>query len=479
MDLFRVQKLFKNTCYDPEKAAMTACGKGFSLVIDQDGAVRGMGCNYQGQLGWPYTHSMLSHDQWLSLETRTMLTASLPVVMQETRALRAVLVAACHETSCVILSDGSVLVSIGGCWPRALMKRKNFSSPVVSVACGLQHLVAVTLQGRVHTCGARSFGQCGRGPAHAASAEHPSSAEYTTFGLVESDDTFNATVFVFASAGHRNSSCVGNDGSVWSFGNGTCGVNGCGDTLKYSHPTRIHADCFENRHVVMTAVGQAHAAAVTTDGAVFTWGDSEYGQLGHGNIQPQHTPQRVEALQHNAVRTIACGCRHTIAATESGDCWQWGTITDLRPGMPYSRANFGWPFEKLLKPFLFPPLADGAAVVAVAAGATHSAVVTQNGRLFVWGIGNGMGGHDEHSRSVVIDPFHVEFPKRIGRWQNGVSTEHLEAFVMSTHTRLGANCVQLASDVVRQICTLCTWRPEGPGPQLEGVKRLMGAGDRV
>lgn len=450
---------------------MAACGKDFTLAVDRDGVVRGTGCNFDGQLGWPYPHAMLSTDERARLpETRAMLTAGVPIVMQEAAPRRAVFVAAGESSSCVIQCDGSILASHGGCWPRALMTRTVFASPVVSVACGKGHMVAVTLLGRVHTCGAVSFGQCGRGEEHAASAARPGDEAPRHFVLVEpDDDAFNATTFVFAAAGDRNSSCVGSDGTVWTFGGGNGGVNGLGDNRMRHWPTRIPADRFENKRVVLTSVGSAHAAAVTADGTLFTWGFNSCGQLGVGSFDSSFAPRRLVALQDHAVRTVACGSNHTLAATEAGDCWLWGWANDGRlPGRTMRRA-----------PHRLRPMAAGATVVAVAAGHAHCAALTGDGRLFTWGLGTGVGaGYAQHNLSAVERPYHVGFPAGIGRWHD-LSRQHMEAFAMRAHGRLGDRCTELSNDVIWRILQECVWRPEGAGPRLEGVRRLMGAGDRA
>ena len=43
-------------------------------------------------------------------------------------------------------------------------------------------------------------------------------------------------------------------------------------------------------------------AVLTSKGAVFTWGDSNYGQLGHGNTNQQIVPRQVLELMGNKVR---------------------------------------------------------------------------------------------------------------------------------------------------------------------------------
>ncbi len=42
--------------------------------------------------------------------------------------------------------------------------------------------------------------------------------------------------------------------------------------------------------------GQCHSAAVTDDGKLFTWGNSSYGRLGHGDREDQLKPKLVSGL---------------------------------------------------------------------------------------------------------------------------------------------------------------------------------------
>ena len=42
---------------------------------------------------------------------------------------------------------------------------------------------------------------------------------------------------------------------------------------------------FDGEAVLMVACGYAHTAAVTEGGGVYTFGDGDFGQLGHGDEQ--------------------------------------------------------------------------------------------------------------------------------------------------------------------------------------------------
>ena len=69
--------------------------------------------------------------------------------------------------------------------------------------------------------------------------------------------------------------------------------------------------------------GGWHTAALTNEGKVFTWGDNDFGQLGHGEYEHRHIPTKVESLDGVSIVKIACGEWHTVAITDKGDTYTW------------------------------------------------------------------------------------------------------------------------------------------------------------
>ncbi len=46
---------------------------------------------------------------------------------------------------------------------------------------------------------------------------------------------------------------------------------------------------------------------------MYTWGEGVFGALGHGDCEPQPLPRRVDALSGFTVVQVACGVWHTAA----------------------------------------------------------------------------------------------------------------------------------------------------------------------
>ena len=64
-------------------------------------------------------------------------------------------------------------------------------------------------------------------------------------------------------------------------------------------PTLVRG-LLQNKAAVQVAVGNFSSACVTTDGSVYTWGDSEEGELGVVDVNKIDLPQLVYTLDTNS-----------------------------------------------------------------------------------------------------------------------------------------------------------------------------------
>ena len=88
---------------------------------------------------------------------------------------------------------------------------------------------------------------------------------------------------VLLAGGSKTLFVVSQDGKVYSCGEGTNGRLGTGATLDVATPkVLVELSMYVVRKVAVNTGGR-HAMALTADGKVFSWGDGELGQLGHGD----------------------------------------------------------------------------------------------------------------------------------------------------------------------------------------------------
>ena len=62
-----------------------------------------------------------------------------------------------------------------------------------------------------------------------------------------------------------------------------------------------------------------------TDGGLYVWGSSKYGQLGLGRSRlSAKQPELVTALSRRVVISVAAGHYHSVALDSHGHIWTWG-----------------------------------------------------------------------------------------------------------------------------------------------------------
>jgi alpha-tubulin suppressor-like RCC1 family protein len=93
----------------------------------------------------------------------------------------------------------------------------------------------------------------------------------------------------------------------------------------YSSPVQVGALTTWSK----VAAGNFHSLAIKTDGTLWSWGNNNYGQLGHGSACS--SPVQVGALTTWAI--ISAGAYYTLAVKTDGTLWAWGDNSDGQLGL--------------------------------------------------------------------------------------------------------------------------------------------------
>jgi len=165
------------------------------------------------------------------------------------------------------------------------------------------------------------------------------------------------------------------DGTLWAWGSNNSGQLGLNIDAGYysinrSSPVQVGA----LTNWAQVSSGAACAAAVKTDGTLWSWGQNNNGQLGQNNTTNRSSPVQVGAL--TTWKQVSMSGSFCVAVRTNGTIWAWGLNNSgqLADGGGYSRSS----------PTQIGALTDWA---YASAGNTHCMAIKTNRTLWAWGAG--------------------------------------------------------------------------------------------
>ncbi|KAA8531150.1 hypothetical protein F0562_005936 [Nyssa sinensis] len=207
------------------------------------------------------------------------------------------------------------------------------------------------------------------------------------------------------SAGATHSVALLSGNVVCSWGRGEDGQLGHGDAEDRFSPTQLSA--LDGHEILSVTSGADHTIAYSESRMqAYSWGWGDFGRLGHGNSSDLFTPQPIRALHGLQIKQIACGDSHCLAVTITGEVQSWGRNQNGQLGLGTTEDSL---VPQQIAAF------QGVSVKMVAAGAEHTAAVTEDGELYGWGWGRygNLGLGDRNDRFVPQKVSNVDGEKMV------------------------------------------------------------------
>lgn len=257
---------------------------------------------------------------------------------------------------------------------------------IINVSAGWSHSGFVSDTGYLFTCGDGSFGQLGHG-------------DYNSRSSPERVSNFHSRHVRQIACGMRHSLALLQDQSgnqVYSFGSGRRGQLGVSIEKVRSVSLPQTSSGLVGVEIVCLYANGDHSAALSDDGQLYTWG------RGFPGTSDIHIPHRTTGSLR--VFQAAVGWNHALVLTEDGDALMLGSYGNgiLHGRDTKAKAVYSSESEVVRG---IPELGD-IKVFHIAAGAEHSALVTDDGSVMAWGWGEhgqlGLGDTEDQASPKVV-----------------------------------------------------------------------------
>ncbi|KAF0852912.1 mitochondrial regulator of chromosome condensation (RCC1) domain-containing protein (AgRCC1_3) [Andalucia godoyi] len=148
----------------------------------------------------------------------------------------------------------------------------------------------------------------------------------------------------------------------------------------------VHIPNVRADRIVSIACGEMHTLLLTDDGAVWSFGNAEDGRLGHGSSHNELFPRMVTRLRGKRVVQVAAGARHSAAVTADGLLFVWGRSDHGQLGIKGVESSY---FPRLVsEPFV----KEQRFVSRVACGSNHTVVLSGGGAAAIGSSGAILAG---------------------------------------------------------------------------------------
>ena len=368
-----------------EEVSAVSVSDGVTAAIKRDGTLWMWGSNYHGQLGNGGGGDLNIHGTSFDRDSDHYIQLTPVQVLED--------VAQVHTTgtyTAAIKRDGTLWMwgdnqyghlGNGGQGDRTDRYHYVYKTTPVQVLEGVSSVVlgedanavaVIRTDGSLWMWGDNQFGQLGNGGGGNSRYETdrddlpPAVTPYQTRPLQILDGVASVSI------GANHAAAVKTDGTLWTWGSNAYGQLGNGSTETSYVPVQVLEG------VSSASLGWSSTAAVKTDGTLWTWGRNYYGQLGNGSTEDAASPAQVL----EGVSAAVWDRNYCMALRTDGSLWAWGWNYNGQLG------NGSWENSAVPAQIL-------EAVSAVSGSQTAAAAIRQNGSLWAWGdnyygqLGNG------------------------------------------------------------------------------------------
>ena len=185
---------------------------------------------------------------------------------------------------------------------------------------------------------------------------------------------------VAVAAGGNHSLIVTASGKVFACGDNTYGqLARSSTTVSSGTLVEVNFPGLSTK-IVSVVAGADHNLAVDEDGGVWVWGRNNYGQLGKGNRSvAERTPSELNLGDGVFAESVAAGFSHSLILTTDGEVLGFGRNNSGQTGQVATTSVVTAPSP------IYKGLIELREIRSISAGTDSSFAITESGQLYSWG----------------------------------------------------------------------------------------------
>jgi len=277
----------------------------------------------------------------------------------------------------------------------------------------------------------------------------------------------NGTNWKQVATGQSYSGGIKTDGTLWLWGFNFAGGLGDNTTANRSSPVQTVSNVTTWKSIT---VNGAMAAAIKTDGTLWTWGLNTYGQLGNNNRINRSSPVQTVSNVTTWKQVTNTSFQATAAVKTDGSLWTWGFggYGLLGNNSVVSRSS---PVQTV---------SNVTTWKQVSMGSNFSTAVKLDGTLWTWGcngdgqLGNNRGGNPENRSSPIQTISNVATWKQVSggdRMTAAIKTDGtLWSWGYNTNRSVGDGTTIARSSPVQTVSGGTNWLKVSASSIVAGIK---------
>lgn len=169
----------------------------------------------------------------------------------------------------------------------------------------------------------------------------------------------------------------------------------------------------KNHKFIEIDAGKSISVGITKEGKLFTWGKNRSGVLGHEPPNVNVLLPRVVSSIDNVVQ-VSCGYQNICAVTQSGEAFIWGINERTGSFRRIGRTETSREIQTEVKPIKI----NINNVKQVSCAGEYTAVVNQEGKVFIFGTSSvrGIGNTVSKSNNDIVE---LDIHEKIKKVESG------------------------------------------------------------